>query len=412
MIWVASQLRIVLALCLFLPVMACTDRLTQLAPDIAQPKTRPARNFTSFDEALRCMDVLLGQTRRPTVKLSSTGIADHTRRINVAGDDMLINALVRMTRTSHAYVFLDQGLVSAQGLIDLLVVQKKNTPRPDYYVRGAISQLDSNVAVNDVDVDIDDLKNPTGPGVNSGAIDNKDELSVVSVDLHLVGYPSRRVVHGASVSNSLVVHENGWGFGTSGIIALTGVDVSVKIDRIESTGQAVRNLIEVSLIELIGRHANVPYWQCLSGRHTNAKTNSDAERSFVDLSVGQRVRMAQEAMRKLNRLDEAATGELTENTRRALARFQSDENLLVNGIVDFDTFHRLHVRVQTGNALPVSAPLSRLERRQSTQANTANSATSQTNDTSLRELLPADRQRTERRDRSGEAFSPLGSFLN
>lgn len=125
MIWVASQLRIVLALCLFLPVMACTDRLTQLAPDIAQPKTRPARNFTSFDEALRCMDVLLGQTRRPTVKLSSTGIADHTRRINVAGDDMLINALVRMTRTSHAYVFLDQGLVSAQGLIDLLVVQKR-----------------------------------------------------------------------------------------------------------------------------------------------------------------------------------------------------------------------------------------------------------------------------------------------
>ena len=58
---------------------------------------------------------------------------------------MLINALARMTRESRAYVFLDQGLTSRQGQIDLQNVQKRNTPRPDIYVRGSISQFDSAV---------------------------------------------------------------------------------------------------------------------------------------------------------------------------------------------------------------------------------------------------------------------------
>ncbi|MEE2944700.1 MAG: hypothetical protein VX444_05965, partial [Pseudomonadota bacterium] len=115
----------------------------RLAPEIAQPNTRPARNFTSFDAPLRCMDGLLQGKR--TIKVSSTGIPDKTRRISVGGDDMLINAINRMTRTSRAYVFLDQGIVKDGGLIDLSITQGKKEPRPDYYIRGSISQLDSSV---------------------------------------------------------------------------------------------------------------------------------------------------------------------------------------------------------------------------------------------------------------------------
>ena len=396
-------------------VVACDEAPALLAPDVAQPVTRPARNFTSFDGALRCMDRLLTQSKRPTVLLSSTGIADHTRRINVAGDDMLINALVRMTRNSKSYIFLDQGLVSAQGLIDLLVVQKTDTPRPSYYVRGAISQLDSGVVVDDMTISLDRASG-SASGVQTTQIENKNQISVVSVDLHLVGFPSRRVVPGASVANSMVVQHRNRGFESYGLISMTGVDLELQVDRLESTGQAVRNLIEVSLIELIGKHSGVPYWTCLSDPNTNAQKNSDAENSYAAMAPADRIKIAQQRLKQLGLFTGQVTGVIDPTTRAALADFQARENLLVSGVVDFDTFARLDERIKKGAApMPVRRPLATQSktstRRIEQRRRTSNSQTDTDSTQSLRDFLPLDLQRTERRGRSNESFQSLDNIL-
>lgn len=402
-----------LVLCALLA--ACGQASALLAPDFAQPNTRPARNFTSFDGALRCMDGLLRRAGRAPVLISSTGIADHTRRINVAGDDMLINALIRMTNTSKAYVFLDQGLVSAQGLIDLLVVQKTNAPRPRFYIRGAISQLDSDVAINGVKIDVERTATPDS-GIDNALISNKNQLSVVSVDLHLVRFPSRQVVPGASVANSMVVRRRSGGFGTSGLISLSSVDIELEVQRLESTGQAVRNLIEVSLIELIGKHARVPYWTCLAQTSTDSRANSRAEHAFVALAPERRIALAQDRLRQLNLYAGDVTGTLTADTRAALADFQARENILVTGIVDFDTHMRLQERLARGAAPLPPLPTSRRAAPTvplplpSSKTNPVKTSTEVSFDT-LRDYLPPNVQRTERRNRSDDDFQSLGGFL-
>lgn len=114
---------------------------------------------------------------------------------------MLINAINRMTRTSRAYVFLDQGLVRDPGLIDLSISQGKKDPRPDFYVRGSISQLDSSVATYEIGLGWEDNLGTSVPETSllNMSANRRQGLSVVSVDLHLVAYPSRCVVRGASV---------------------------------------------------------------------------------------------------------------------------------------------------------------------------------------------------------------------
>ncbi|MEO1538393.1 MAG: peptidoglycan-binding domain-containing protein [Pseudomonadota bacterium] len=359
------------------------------------------------------MDRLLSKKRRGPITLSSSGIPDQTGSIRVGADDMLINALNRMTRTSRAYVFLDQDLISEGGLIGLMV-EKKNPPRPSYYLRGSISQVDADVAERDVSVspdhDVYDSNEST-----QGTLSTTRQLEVVSVDLHLVQYPSRRVVPGASVSNSMVVRKRSWGVSAYGLINVTGIDASLQIDRIESPGQAVRNLIEVGLIELIGRHAGVPFWNCLAVPETNAQANSIREHSFQRRTETERVTEAQVALIRLGRLGGTPSGRVDTATRSAIASFQAHENLLVNGIVDFDTWQRLMQRVAV-LAVVKPDPKPAMQREPSVQASQRAGASPlgtskpKDEDDGWHILHTSEAQQTQPESDEGN-YAPLDSFL-
>jgi hypothetical protein len=91
--------------------IGCAATRSRIGPSIAEPDTRPARNFTSFSAALECMDGLFANSRRGQTLISSTDIPDETNLINVGADDMLVNAVSQMNRRSQAYVFVDQSLI-------------------------------------------------------------------------------------------------------------------------------------------------------------------------------------------------------------------------------------------------------------------------------------------------------------
>lgn len=320
----------------------CTGPNALLAPSIAQPDTRPARNFTSFSAALECMDGLLGKSKRGRTLISSSDIPDETNYVNVGADDMLINAVSQMNRRSQKYVFIDQALIKFGGLLDV-EVQNGDEVVPQFYIRGSISQLDR-------DLTDDEGSGSLKPGsgrLTGSTFGPYKKLSVVSVDMHLVAFPSRRVLPGASVANSMVVVDKGFGASATGLIDLATLGISVQINRVESEGQAVRNLIEVGLIELLGRHAGVPYWTCLAETHTSAKSNGKKERKFVNSLASGHLQEAQEMLLALGYLKQPLEQDLGPRTRRAISRFQADNDILPNGILDFDLMVLLERRTKS-----------------------------------------------------------------
>lgn len=321
----------------------CVAPSATLAPSIAQPGTRPARNFTSFSDSLRCMDALFLQSKRPRILISSTDIPDETRDIDVGSDDMLINAISQMNARSGSYQFLDQGLYKDGGLLQLQI-SREDDVTPQLYIRGSISQLDSAVTDDNIDVEWD-AASGTNRGITGAKFGPYRKLSVVSVDMHLVAYPSRRVLPGASVANSMVVVERGFGAGASGLINLSELGISLEINRVESQSQAVRNLIELGLIELLGKHSGVPYWSCLSLPQTDAKAEKKRERKFENTPDPQNIAEAQTLLMALGFYQGAVDNVLGPETRAAISRFQASEALLPNGIVDFDLLQRLRKRL-------------------------------------------------------------------
>ena len=340
-----------LALCVALiaatALSGCMAGNPRLTPAIAEPNTRPMRNFTSFADSLRCMDDLFAKLPKRTFLVSSSDIPDETEDLDVGGDDMLINAINQMNRKSGRYIFLDQARISAFGQLELVTTRKDDEVKPHMYIRGSISQIDQDTAERDISPSWTKTllqSSRSGSrygGLSAGFYNNSKTLSIVTVDMHLVRYPSRQVIAGGSVANSMVVIERGNGAGITGVIDNGRWTVPISVERIESQGQAARNLIELGAIELLGKHAGVPYWTCLETRRTDSIRNEKDERGFDGKRKGPGIRETQDMLIALGHMSGPATGRLDRKTRRAISRYQSRQDLLVNGIVDYDLYRRL-----------------------------------------------------------------------
>ena len=230
---------------------------------IASPKTPPVKNITSFTPALQCMDNLFGAYGKRDIIITSAGIPDATGQIRAGTKDMMISAISKMSRKSKAFRFIDFD----QNQTDILAVQQligvtNDILIPNYYIRGAITQLDAGVANDRVG---------GGIAIPQGAIGvNRDQLvSVVSMDLNMGDIVTRQIISGIQANNSIAIVRKGQGADFDGQIGKVGLFFNVSMDRSEGPHASVRTLLELSLIEVLGKLAQVPYWKCLEIPQTN-----------------------------------------------------------------------------------------------------------------------------------------------
>lgn len=332
----------VAGLCALVPA-ACSTIEPEIASHVRQPDEPPERTFTSFSDSLRCMDDLLLAHGSPGHLITSTGFPDRTNSVRVAADDMLVSAVGLMNARSQSYVFIDQALEKDWGQV--IYLTEKPEPQPTLYIRGAISQYDKKTVEEEFKLPF--LFFGINPVlVTNGKVNGGRAVSVISVDMHLVQYPDRLVVPGSSVSNSMVLVDDGLGAGLEGIIGQTEYDFTISMDRIESPGQAVRNLIELGVIELLGRHAGIPYWQCLAIDRTQEENLTTEQETWWAKAEPLRTAGVQAMLEELGYLAEYEPGTHDMITRRAIARFQQDNRLIATGNVDYDLDRRL--REMTG----------------------------------------------------------------
>lgn len=285
--------------------------------------------------------------------ISSNGFPDNTKDLDVGADDMLINAISQMNASNRRYVFLDQALLKDFGQLEIVTSRKDEEQYPQIYVRGSISQIDERTVDAGITTSYD---GPSTRTVSDLYFKGTRKLSVISVDMHLVSFPSRRVLAGGSVANSMVVSQRRVDGRVTGLINQGTLGIPLHIERIESKSQAVRNLIEVGIIELLGRHSGVPYWTCLETPGVDAQRNEKRERQMVRSTDAALITEAQELLVAMKLLGHHKKGELDSATRRAVSTFQSKSRLLPNGIVDFDTLEALRRAAKAaGQAKPAPA---------------------------------------------------------
>lgn len=256
-------------------VAGCASQ-KQVGEDVSKmmsgPKSKPVKTITNFSDGLRCMDNMMIRYGVSDIVILVEDIEDRTSKVKAGTKDMLISSVSAMTRRSRAVKLVAFGNDSGN-LVSFLAQAGSQSPYnviPQYDIRGSISQLDSDVARRQEDAGIAMDKFGAGPSRSTSG-------SVLGLDLSVLDTNDMSVLPGVVSSNSVVIFKSGAGTFAEATIKKTGLFYSFSVNRNEGTVQALRNLVELAMIELIGRLVKVPYWECLGVDSESQEVRQEVE---------------------------------------------------------------------------------------------------------------------------------------
>ncbi len=324
------------------PMNASRDAAFQNRASVAdRPVVRPVRSMSSFSDSLDCMDRLMRDAQVPTTLITSKQIPDFSTRVPVATKDMVITALLQMSRVSNAFRYVDYEVDivrqdTVQNLTNILLNNNQmQLQRPSLYVSGAISFVDQNVIANRGQVGTSGSRLETGISQNRSA-------TIVGLELHLGDFRTRTLIPGMDSANEVIIGSGGQGLDLAGRIGEYGWQLNVGRDYTLGSGAAVRTLVELALIELTGKWARVPYWQCLTLEQNHPGFQRQLRDWYDEGSSSVHNNLVRRSLLAKGYLTHAGEVEAINplDFRDALARFQVDTGMPVTGVVDFPTYER------------------------------------------------------------------------
>ena len=324
------------------PANVRNDAKFQSYASVAErPVVRPVRSVSSFSPSLMCMDRLFREAQLPTTLIASKQIPDYSTRVAVGTKDMVITALSQMSRLSNAFRYVDYEVDIArqdtvQNLTTILLNNNQiQLQRPALYISGSISFVDQNVLNNRLDLGTSSSRLDTG-------LSNNRNATIIGLELHLGEFRSRTLIPGLDSANEVIIGNGGQGLDLAGRIGRYGVQFNVGRDYTQGTGAAVRTLVELATIELVGKWARVPYWQCLTLEQTNPNCQRQMRDWYDEGSPLVYNKLVQRSLISQGYLVDKGVP-IDENNPEfvaALGKFQADSGIVVSGTVDFETYER------------------------------------------------------------------------
>ena len=306
-----------------------------------RPTTRPVRSLSSFSDSLMCMDHMFRDANLPTTLITSKQIPDFSNRVPVATKDMIITALSQMSRLSNAFRFVDFEVdISRQDTVQnlttiLLNNNQMQLQRPALYVSGAVAFVDQNVLSNRFDVGTSATRLETGFSANKNA-------TIIGLEMHLGDFRTRTIIPGLDSANEVIIGTAGQGLDLAGRIGEYGWGFNVGRDYTQGSGAAVRTLVELAMIELVGKWARVPYWQCLTLEQNHPEFQRQLRDWYNEGDTAIQSGLVKKSLVSAGYLH-AGNEALPINhpaVREAIARYQADQGMVVSGAVDFMTYER------------------------------------------------------------------------
>jgi Domain of unknown function (DUF4384) len=119
--------------------------------------------------------------------------------------------------------------------------------------------------------------------------------------------------------------------------------LNVGRDYTQGTGAAIRTLVDLAMIELVGKWSRLPYWRCL----TLDQNHPDLQRQMRDWydegSPASRSKLVKASLVSQGYLTAKQSEALdnSSNIKMALGKFQADSGMVVTGVIDFPTYERI-----------------------------------------------------------------------
>jgi len=318
------------------------------------PESQPFRSITGFSQSLRCMDTMLIDYGVRDVSMLVEDILDQTKKVNAGTRDMLISAMSDMTRRSRAFRVVAFGRDATNVISFLASAQRQSAYDvvPQFDIKGSVSQFDENVIRNQKDFGFS-----IQPFLNLG-LTRDAASSVLGLDLSVLQTDDMSIVSGVTSRNSVVILRTGRGTDADAAYHKFGVSYSMSLSKSEGQSQALRGLVELAVIELMGKLTRTPYWKCLGGDpETNEEIKLELSDWYYSMASGRGEIVAyfQSQLRRRGFYVGPVDGEFNPAIDEALGNYRAALGMSKEAVID-DKFFRAYLNADHSKVSSPSQP--------------------------------------------------------
>ncbi|OHB33076.1 MAG: hypothetical protein A2X84_02550 [Desulfuromonadaceae bacterium GWC2_58_13] len=301
--------------------------------DVQLPESAPQAKITSYSQALRELGLMSEIYGSSLVKIQSNPIGDNTGTSGSTGGEIprditeMIKSSLNSIGGKITFIPYDPAFIQNQIVTGYSTFDKKLIP--DVVISGGITEFDRGLETRgtntDAGVEASFTNAPKWTPSNTASIDYGDSdkigLARITLDFNLLdfqtmaGISRMNTVNSMEVSKGMAERELG--------ITLFGPTFGRKgsIKKVQGRHAAVRVLVEASMMQVVGKYLNLPYWKLL-GEDTlpDEVVMSALSQEFYSTSEPKRISKAQEWLFLIGH-DVQITGSLDSKTATALNSF-------------------------------------------------------------------------------------------
>ncbi len=248
------------------------------------------RTVSNFEAPLRCMDGML-ETYGAGASILVEDLNDKTQKVPAGTTEMFISAMSQMTRRSRAIRTMAFGLETSN--LSSYMLQSNSLASfqpeliPSYAVRGSITQFDDNLAKKTADAGVTlGIANDNFLGIGGS---KSTSVNLIAMDLAVIRTSDFSLVPGVNSRNSAAILQEGKGVDAEAAYSKLGVNFMTSLSRSDGKSVAVRNLVELSAIELMGKLNKLPYWRCLDVGSDNPEVTAEIEDWHVAMTGSEKL---------------------------------------------------------------------------------------------------------------------------
>ncbi|SNS23246.1 Curli biogenesis system outer membrane secretion channel CsgG [Humidesulfovibrio mexicanus] len=293
-------------------------------PSPTLPVEPPKAQETTYTGALKRFGRLTREFRVGTLRVQTTQVQDETGSSQASGAEIpfditkMIMSAINSIGGSIVFIPYDPIYIKNQAALNMTTLEGK--VKPDVVLNGGITEFDRALESGSSGLD---FGGQFGAGKNSPGVDfgkqDRDSVSSITIDLNVTDVETMVMVPRVQAVNTMRVFKaaSDLDIGFSIFGATFGYKSSVK--KIQGRHAAVRVLVDLSVLETLGKYLNLPYWKCVDqGAKPDPVVMENVREQFALADQQGRVRMIQNLLYVYGYRSLRSTGTLDAETGAAI----------------------------------------------------------------------------------------------
>ena len=276
----------------------------KLYAESEQRKLKPAANLTDYSLALQRFGQMLQIYKKgdPTIYVQTRDIRDATNLSHPLVGAEIPGEITEMVRT--AINRIGPNVVYIPFYPDYLVAQAQmgaqfGVTMPNYVITGALTEFDRALSGAGRSNNLS-LNFGKGRGETDAGADWKRTaiLSSLGLDLNLVNFSTNQMMPQMQAANVMKV----WNFSkeTNASLGFYGDSFGFKLEGkyLQGRHSAIRTLVDLSVLELLGKATNTPYWRSIPGAQPDPVVVGNVRNTFNSMEQPMKIAMIQVMLQK------------------------------------------------------------------------------------------------------------------